>query len=333
MSHATARNTKPATDRDDPELDTVLQGLHADPPTVSPRWFYDALGSALFEAITRVPEYYPTRSEIEILDQRGEDIGRRLPQHLGVIELGAGSAQKIGRLLPHLRSPRGYYPIDVSDAALDATEAEIGGRFPNLPVEKLHGDFTRPHETQHLVERLVDDGPVALFFPGSTLGNFESDAAARLLADSGRGLPAGTPFLLGVDLIKDPEVLEAAYDDSVGVTAAFNRNMLAHLNRRFDADFDPSRWRHEARWIPERRRVEMWLRSRGNQTVRIGETRFDFADGEGIHTESSHKWDRPSIEALARRSGWRVETWWTDANGWFAEVLLTRTPELHSVTR
>lgn len=330
MSTASS-SPRPHSPSTDPERDGVVAGLRADPPSVSPRWFYDALGSALFEAITRVPEYYPTRSEVEILDEQGANIGAQLPRGLAVIELGAGSAQKVGRLLPRLREPRGYYPIDVSDAALDATVAEIGGKFPDLPVEKLQGDFTRPHETRHLVDRVAAQGPVLLFFPGSTLGNFESGAAAKLVAEAGEGLPPGTPFLLGVDLIKERAQLEAAYDDAAGVTAAFNRNMLNHLNQRFGADFDLSAWQHEARWVPERRRVEMWLRCRGEQTVSLGGEVFRFEDGQGIHTESSHKWNRATVDALAAESGWQVDQWWTDRQERFAEVLLTRKAGLRRV--
>lgn len=310
----------------DPELGEVLRGLRSTPPRVSPRWFYDALGSALFEAITRVDAYYPTRCEIELLELHAAAIGRSLPPGLAVVELGSGSAEKVGRMLPLLREPRAYHPIDVSQAALDATAREIEAVAPGLWIESLHGDFTRPDQVRPLLERVASEGPVLLFFPGSTIGNFDDAQASRLLAGLGEAVPAGTPFLLGADLIKPRALLEAAYDDPAGVTAAFNRNMLSHLNRRFGADFDPRRWRHEARWVPERHRVEMWLRSRGRQCVHVGPASLEFADGDGIHTESSHKWDRARIEALAASSGWRVEDCWTDSRSWFAEVLLRRAP-------
>jgi len=306
------------------DYNEVLSGLRASTPHVSPKWLYDDLGSALFEAITRVPEYYPTRCELEILTTYGDEMGEKLPRNLSVVELGSGSAQKIGRLLPQLREPRLYCPIDVSKAALKATVTDIGGRYPKLPVRGAQGDFSDPTATATVFRKAMQNGPILLFFPGSTLGNFEPRQAQQLLRGCAQHLPEGTPFLLGVDLIKTPELLEAAYDDAAGVTAAFNRNLLAHLNRRFDADFNLRRWFHEARWIPKKQRIEMWLRSCGEQRIRFGKQTLVFADEEGIHTENSHKWDRISLEMLAQQTGWKIDEWWTDRNEWFAEVLLTR---------
>lgn len=308
----------------DPELAGVLAGLREDPPRVSPRWLYDAVGSALFEAITRLPEYYPTRCELELLDAHAATIARVLPADLAVVELGSGSARKVGRLLPELRAPRSYHPVDVSPAALEATATDLAGILPDLPVEGACADFTRPGTMGGLLPELAAHGPVLLFFPGSTIGNFELDDAVALLAELARWVPAGTPFLLGLDLVKPAPLLQRAYDDTVGVTAAFNRNLLAHLNRRFGADFAPERWRHEARWVPERHRVELWLRSDGEQAVRLGDEHLVFEDGAGIHTESCHKWDTERLDALAHASGWEVGRTWTDARGWFAEALLMR---------
>ncbi|MEE9385299.1 MAG: L-histidine N(alpha)-methyltransferase [Nannocystaceae bacterium] len=327
----TSNSTYPSNEPDNDYHET-LTGLQRSPPRVSPKWFYDTLGSTLFESITRTPEYYGTRCEVEILQTQGEAIGKHLPVNLAVVEFGSGSAEKIGKLLPHLASPRVYHPIDISETALHATAAEIGSRFPDLSVDPHLGDFTNPAMTRRSLATVTASGPTLLFFPGSTLGNFEPEQAAELLTHTGASVPPGTPFLLGVDLIKDTAQLKAAYDDDAGVTAAFNRNMLVHLNRRFGADFDARRWRHEVKWNPAHRRIEMWLRSSGEQRVNFGGTHLEFADGDGIHTENSHKWDRASIEKLAASTGWRIGEWWTDERGWFAEILLTRCSHLRPVS-
>ncbi|TPV93530.1 MAG: L-histidine N(alpha)-methyltransferase [Myxococcales bacterium FL481] len=325
-----APHRRPASDV---EFDGVFRGLSADVPHISPRWFYDDVGSALFEAITRLPEYYPTRCELEILDAHGKQIGERLGQRTAVIELGSGSAQKIGRLLPHLASVRAYRPIDVSNAALQATSLELVGRFPQLRVDPVHADFSDRDAMHTFLQRAAGTDDAVLFFPGSTLGNFEVDYAAALLEGYAQGLRPGTPLLLGVDLVKPRETLEAAYDDPAGVTAAFNRNMLAHLNRRFNGNFDLAQWRHEARWVPRHRRIEMWLRCDEPQVVQFGEQRIEFAAGAGIHTENSHKWDRPSLHDLAETTGWSLQDWWTDRRGWFAQALLVRQDDQHKADR
>lgn len=312
------------TDTTEDELAEVIAGLLHAPPTVSPRWLYDDVGSALFEAITRLPEYYPTRCELEILDGAGPQIAARLPENLAVVELGAGTGDKVARVIRNLVSPRIYHPIEVSTAALDRAAEQITSAFPDLAVRGLLGDFTNSQALTELLAKVAADGPVLLFFPGSTIGNFDPDEAADLLSAAGAALEPGAPFLIGFDLVKDPALLEAAYDDPAGVTAAFNRNLLAHLNRRFGATFDPARWRHTSRWIPALRRIETWLLSEGDQVVTIGGTELSFGDGDGIHTENAHKWDQSAVTALAKRSGWRVDGWWTDDKNWFAEALLVR---------
>ena len=200
----------------------------------------------------------------------------------------------------------------------------VAALLPDLVVDGILGDFSDRAEMAELLSRLASAGPLALFFPGSTIGNFDRSDAARLLSSLAAPVPAETPLVLGVDLIKETAVLEAAYDDAAGVTAAFNRNLLNHLNERFGANFEPSRWRHVARWVPEHARIEMWLLSDGPQSVDIGGRRLSFAAGEGIHTENSHKWNRSMVELLASSSGWRLAEWWTDDNECFAEALLVR---------
>lgn len=321
MNHASEELSSSAAGH---ELAEVIDGLSADPPRVSPRWLYDDVGSALFEAITRLPEYYPTRCELEILDDMGAEIASHLPHGVAVVELGSGTGDKVARLITNLESPRAYHPIEVSSAALDRAAEQIAGIFPTLPVRGLLGDFTDSQALATLLAKVTATGPVVLFFPGSTIGNFDPAQAAALLASAGRALSPGTPFLIGFDLVKDPALLEAAYDDPAGVTAAFNRNLLAHLGRRFGATFDPTRWRHTSRWVPKHRRIETWLVSEGDQVVTIGDATLRFGDGDAIHTENAHKWDRATVSALAAASGWHLGGWWTDARGYFAEVLLIR---------
>ncbi|MDH5671049.1 MAG: L-histidine N(alpha)-methyltransferase [Myxococcales bacterium] len=313
--------------RTDPELAGVLQGLRGKPPRLSPRWFYDALGSALFEAITRLDGYYLTGCELEILEGPARELGASLAEGLAVVELGSGSADKIARLLPGLRAPRAFHPVDVSRAALRVTERQLRAAFPDLPVEGLQADFGARARMQPLLRSLAEQGPLLLFFPGSTVGNLERDQAVALLHDLATAVPAGTPLLLGVDLVKPWSLLEDAYDDPAGVTAAFNRNALCHLNARFGSDFQPRRFRHEARWNEGHQRVEMWLCSDGEQTVKFGDARLHFREGVDIHTESSHKYDRRRVQQLAARAGWHLTAWITDTRGYFAEALLLRTAD------
>ena len=306
----------------DPELLSVLRGLAADPPHVSPRWFYDALGSALFTAITQLPEYYPTRTELGIFAHSGAAMAQMLGPGLTIVELGSGSGEKIGNLLRHLATPRAYHPIDISRAALQETERAVRAAHPSLEVEGLVGDFTSPTSLDRLCAPLASRAPLLVFFPGGTLGNFHPSEATALLAAVSRRLPAGTALLLGVDQVKPPHLIEAAYDDSVGLTAAFNRNLLAHLNRRFGSDFDPRAWRHVARYDQTLRRVEMWLVSERNQVVSFGGEQLRFTAGARIHTENSYKYDRERLHAVATPAGFQLEATWTDPQGWFCEALL-----------
>lgn len=312
---------RPRTPADD-ELAALLASLSARPPSVSPRWFYDSVGSALFEAITRLPEYYPTRTELEIIDQWGPSIAKALGPGLTIIELGSGSADKIGRLLKHLDRPRAYHPVDISRTALEETERAVRRAHGSLEVRGWVGDFTSRPFLEQLLEPLAERAPLLVFFPGGTLGNFQPRDASALLGALAQGAPPGTALLLGVDLIKPASLLEAAYDDPVGVTAAFNRNLLAHLNHHFGADFEPESWRHRAHYDPDLARVEMWLFSEREQVVTLAGHRFRFARGEGIHTENSYKYDRTRLARVARDGGFPLETQWTDARGWFCEALL-----------
>lgn len=315
------------------ELQEVLAGLAMDPPRLSPRWLYDAVGSALFEAITRLAVYRITRSELVLLTDLGPEIAQALPAEATVVELGIGSPAKARLLLAAMDRPRRFIGVDVSSVALAAAVRGLSDAFPGLAVDGWGLDFTQPAELRRQFDLLVPKGPLVVFFPGSTLGNFDPAESKAFLAGIAECVPAGTPLVLGADLVKPAARLELAYDDPAGTTAAFNRNALVHLNARFNGTFDPRAWRHEARWRPALRRVEMWLVAVGDQRVRLGDTELFFADGTGIHTESSHKFDRDHLTSLAQASGWQIEAWWEDEDAAFAEVLLVRGHEAPPVGR
>lgn len=297
------------------ELADLLEGLRATPPRISPRYFYDEVGSALFERITRTPEYYPTRTELAILREKGAQIGARVPEGAAIVELGSGSATKIVQLLAHLRAPRVYRPIDISRAALDATCAGVRAARPGLEVSPFEGDFT----AAAAYEDLPRDAPKLVYYSGSTIGNLEPHEAVAFLRALRALLAPGDALLLAADLVKDRAVLHAAYNDSAGVTAAFNRNLLRHLNARFGADFDTEAFDHLAFFDPKRRRIEMHLVPRNEQRVRLGEEVLVFS--KPIHTESSYKFTPDDLLGLAKASGFSLETIVTDDRSWFAEAI------------
>ncbi|MCB9666111.1 MAG: L-histidine N(alpha)-methyltransferase [Alphaproteobacteria bacterium] len=294
-------------------LQEVLQGLSDHPRHLPPKLFYDALGSRLFDAITLTPEYYPTRCELEILRAQAPGLAARLSGAL-LVELGAGTATKVGLLLDQARDLAGYVPIDIDGHTLDLAARALRRRHPWLDVRPVVADLT---EGLDLPDR-EGDGPLVVFYPGSSIGNFDRDDACALLAGVGEGLRPGDGLLIGFDLDKDPEVLERAYDDAAGVTAAFNRNLLARLNRELGADFDVASFAHEAAYDRAQGRIDMHLRATRAHTVRIDGHRFSLAEGDRIHTESSWKYTRASFAALAADAGWREEQVWTDRRGWFA---------------
>jgi L-histidine N-alpha-methyltransferase len=300
----------------DAERADLLAGLRESPPRVSPRYFYDEIGSALFERITRTPEYYPTRTELSILRERGPLIGRRIPDRAAIVELGSGSAEKIVALLAHLRAPRLYRPIDISPAALQATSAGVRAAFPDLALLPFEGDFT----AEAAYADLPPDAPKLVYYSGSTIGNFDPPEAVTFLRALRARLSRGDALLLAVDLVKDHAILHAAYNDGAGVTAAFNRNLLRHLNARFGADFDPEAFEHLAFFEPKRRRIEMHLVPRSTQRVHIGGEELVFS--RPIHTESSYKFTPDDLVCLARSSGFTLEAIVTDERGWFAEAVL-----------
>lgn len=296
----------------------MIEGLSASPKATPPKWFYDAEGSRLFGEITRLPEYYPTRTERALLTQVRGDIGRAVGQGRTVVEYGAGSGDKAVTLLHGLERPRAYVCIEIDPGAARKTAEEVAGCFPDLPTKGVAGDFTA-------LDGATPAGPPGArlgFFPGSTIGNFDPTDAAMLLADMREHLGRGAQLLIGVDLVKDREVLVTAYDDAAGVTAAFNMNLLVRANRELGADFDLDAFAHEARWNPYESRIEMHLRATRPTTVRLDGRVFTFAEGETIHTESSYKYTRERLAALAEAAGWSLGTVWTDPKVWFALALL-----------
>jgi len=299
------------------ELGELLLGLRQTPPRIAPRYFYDREGSRLFDAITRTPEYYPTRTELSLLEERGARIAARVAPGSVLVELGSGSADKALALLCHLDTPRLYRPIDISRDALERTTRAVRKARPDLVVSPYWGDFA--------AEAAYADIPTGarrlVFYSGSTIGNFERSEAIAFLRLLRARLEPGDALLLGVDLVKDPALLHAAYNDAAGITAAFNKNLLCHLNARFGADFDPEAFDHHAFYEPRKRRVEMHLVPRTALDVSLAGQYLHFDPSLPIHTESSHKFTLDDLPNLARRSGFECEDVVTDERGWFAEAI------------
>ncbi|MFJ5775581.1 L-histidine N(alpha)-methyltransferase [Streptomyces sp. NPDC093094] len=296
----------------------VRHGLTAHPKTLPPKWFYDAHGSDLFEQITELPEYYPTRAEREILLEKSGEIAAALPART-LIELGSGSSDKTRHLLAALTSLETYVPVDVSDSALAQAGKSLVADFPGLDVHGLIADFT--------AELSLPDtpGPRLLAFLGGTIGNLLPAERAGFLASVRAMLSPGDALLLGTDLVKDEQVLVRAYDDAAGVTAAFNKNVLTVVNRELDADFDPDAFEHVALWDTEREWIEMRLRARSDQSVKIPalDLAVDFAAGEELRTEVSAKFRKDGVRAELASAGLELSHWWTDAQGRFALSLST----------
>jgi L-histidine N-alpha-methyltransferase len=291
-------------------------GLTATPKTLPPRWFYDERGSELFDRITRLPEYYPTRAERAILDARAAEIAAAAGADL-LVELGSGTSEKTRLLLTALRAAgtlRWFVPFDVDPSVLRAAGAALTDEYPGLEVAAVVGDFTR-----HLGELPTTGRRRLIAFLGSTIGNLEPGPRADFLTAVASALRPGDSFLLGTDLVKKPGRLVRAYDDAAGVTAAFNRNVLAVLDRELKADFDLDAFDHVALWDAENEWIEMRLRSRIEQVVSVGalELEVPFAAGEDLRTEISAKFRRERIEAELAAAGLRMTHWWTDPDSDF----------------
>jgi len=296
-------------------LRDVLDGLTDEPKRLPCKYFYDERGSQLFEQICDLPEYYPTRTEIGILQKYGPEIADAIGSKCAVIEYGSGSGLKTETLLAHLHEPNAYFPVDISREHLQQSAAAIDEKFPGLAVIPVCADFTQPFE---LPTELVNGSRKIAYFSGSTIGNFEIDEAIDLLEGMASLCGPSGGMLIGVDLVKARHVLEAAYDDSEGVTAEFNKNVLRRANADLDADFDLGGFEHRAIFNEADSRVEMHLVSRREQEVTIAGRSIHFDAGETIHTENSHKYTLESFAEIAAQAGLRVEQVWTDEREYFS---------------
>lgn len=300
--------------------DDAWIGLAAPRKTLPCKYFYDARGSALFERICDLPEYYPTRTELAILEAHAGEMAACLGPRCLLIELGSGSSRKTRLLLDRLHEPAGYVPIDISSAALADSVRVLAKAYPSLEVLPVCADYGDSLELPH---PRVEPVRRAVFFPGSTIGNFTPPDAQRFLARMARMARSGGGILIGADLRKAPALLEAAYDDAAGVTAAFDLNLLVRLNEEVGADFALDRFRHRAVWNEAAGRIEMHLVSTVDQDVRVAGRRFRFAAGESIHTENSYKYSLDGFAKLAEGAGLAVRQVWTDERRWFSVQWLT----------
>jgi dimethylhistidine N-methyltransferase len=295
----------------------AIDDLSQHPKRLSPKYFYDATGSELFEQITVLPEYYPTRIELGILRDRASEISAIIPRGAALVEFGAGATTKV-RLLLNQCGFGAYVPVDISGDFLNAQADALRKDFPGLDVYPVAADFTAPFALPDAVKAMPKVG----FFPGSTLGNFEPHEACAFLRSAREILGKGAQMVIGVDLEKDERVLYDAYNDAAGVTARFNLNVLVRINHELGGNFDLSAFTHRAIYNRERHRIEMHLISRKAQTVRVLGRSFSFRAGETIHTESSYKYSLERFAALARGSGWTPLESWTDAESMFSVHVL-----------
>lgn len=312
------------TERDDFAAD-VRQGLTASPKSLPPRWFYDELGSSLFDAICFLPEYYVMRAEAEVLTRHTPEISHAFGTNLRLVELGAGAARKTRILLDSLtlrQQNLEYVPVDVDATMIERVGSDLISVYPRMRVTGIVADFARPSlalsNLPHTTARTV------VLFLGSTIGNLDPDGAVAMLQDLRSVLAPGDGLFLGADLRKPKSILEPAYDDSLGVTAAFNLNLLARINRELDANFELGAFRHHAFYDEAHGRIEMHLVARRAHRVRIDalDLGISFDEGESIHTESSYKHDDATLASLAAAAGFTISRTWTDARHWFADVLM-----------
>ncbi len=295
--------------------DAVFAGLGREPKTLPCKFFYDAKGSALFERICEVLEYYLTRTEIGILEDNAGEIARHIGAHCRLIELGSGSSRKVRILLEALEAPAAYVPVDISREYLREAASRLAADFPDLSVVAVCADYTRPFALPPLPG---PPGKRVGFFPGSTIGNFEPEAVVRFLAHCAELLGPEAEMLIGVDLKKDPAILNQAYNDRAGLNAAFNLNLLTRINRELGGDLNVARFEHLAFYNEEIGRMELYLKSLADQTATIAGRPVRFAEGERIHTENSYKYAIPEFRALASRAGFRAVHTWTDHNELFS---------------
>jgi dimethylhistidine N-methyltransferase len=309
----TARRIETSAAERTPFAADVLKGLRSTPKSIPPKYFYDAAGSALFERITELPEYYLTRTEVGILKDNSGAIASVIRPGSALIEFGSGSSRKTRILLRAASTVAAYVPVDICGEMLEQEADHLRGEFPQLAVSPVTADFTQAFDLPAAATALSRVG----FFPGSTIGNFEPHEAASFLRHAGRILGSDALLIVGIDLVKDPDIINAAYNDVAGITEAFNLNLLVRINRELDAGFNLDSFEHHAFYNRERHRIEMHLASSKRQKVRVlGET-IDFRAGETIHTENSYKYTADSFGALARGTGWTPLAVWTDPDRYF----------------
>ena len=316
MTQLAERGPEPAGDPAAAMRDDILAGLSTPRKSIPAKYFYDTTGSLLFEEITQLPEYYPTRTEVEILTQRAAEIAALVGPGAVVIEFGAGATRKIRLLLDALQQPAAFIPIDIAGEHLAGAARALAADYPGLKILPVAGDYTRRLELP--LEGPLSRGKRMVFFPGSTIGNFTPDEADAFLRQTRELVGTRGEMLVGVDLKKDPAILNAAYNDAQGVTAAFNLNLLHRMNRELGADFDPVGFRHCAFYDEQHGRIEMHLLSTRQQIVRIAGQVIEFAEGESIHTENSYKFTIPEFQRIAANAGFDALHAWTDTRRLFS---------------
>ena len=302
-------------------VDEIKQGLRATPKCISPKYFYDAHGSALFEQITQLPEYYLTRTEIGILDENKARLSEIIDESCCLIEYGSGSSRKVRALIDAI-NPRFYVPVDISKDHLNQAARSIHDDFDTLHVYPTCADYTKGVE----LPDVIDGAPRCGFFPGSSIGNFEREDALSFLTNIGTDIGPGGYCIIGFDSRKPKAIVEPAYNDTKGVTASFNLNLLDHLNRTVGTDFDQSNFQHHAFYEETHGRIEMHLISNIAQTVTLDGESFDLSQNESIHTENSYKYSITEVKELADRAGMSFVTHWEDSQAWFYVVVL-RVPD------
>lgn len=301
----------------------VLCGLAKPQKQIPAKYFYDLKGSKLFEQITEQAEYYPTRAEMNIFLNEHQSITACAGPVHTLIEYGSGSSKKIKSLLSSFTALKEYVPIDISHEFLLQSCIELSGVYPHLTVKAVCGDYTSPIKLP-----IENEGKKVIFFPGSTIGNFEPEEAEAFFQQSAGLLACGDGFLIGVDIKKSRETLERAYNDQNGITAQFNLNVLSRINRELGADFVESQFEHTAFYNEEKGRIEMHLRSKTIQSVRVSNQKFDFQPGETIHTENSYKYSIQEFQQLARKTGFAPVSVWTDENNDFSVHYFEKTPHV-----
>jgi dimethylhistidine N-methyltransferase len=321
MSQVTAIKQSNVTDTE--FLNDVLDGLTQQQKTLPCKYFYDDKGAALFEQITTLQEYYVTRTELSILEAYSQAIAQMLPENLSIIEPGCGSGKKVAYLLAHMANVKTFVPFEISEEMLSYSLAHLSPLFPELAISPLLGDFTHSQMVKQLTKDTALDSQTNLvYFPGSTLGNFSPVKAIEIMSNFHRLCGVNGYVLIGIDLVKERQVLLDAYDDKAGVTEAFNKNLLERINNELNANFDLTQFGHQSRFNEVHSKIEMHLVSMCDQSVTINNQQIDFKKGESIHTENSHKYTVESFKELAGQAGLTLQNTWQDDQGYFALCLL-----------